>query len=250
MGQSVVGIHPDGSSSEAVAHIDGFAHVLGEYCGRKPIIVPIGSLDRLFHVCHFLNRLNWTKDFLPAYLHVILDISEDSGLDEEALVTMSGTPCQQFGTFLLSRLHISKNLFHLLLINLGPLLVVHVKGISNGSVLSSLNTSLHKFIIDLGLNHDPAASTAALPHVAILENDVGRLATQLKSHPLQVISCTTLDDLSDLSGTCEGHLVDVRVCGNGSSSSWAKSCYDIDNSLGEASLLDQSGNMKTSEWGL
>ena len=83
--------HPDCPSSEAVAHIDGFAHVLviemyatridetaidakslvrtcsclGEYCGRKPIIVPIGSLDRLFHVCHFLNRLNWTKDFLP-----------------------------------------------------------------------------------------------------------------------------------------------------------------------------------------
>ena len=62
-----------------------------------------------------------------------------------------------------------------------------------------------------------------------LENNVGRLATQLKSHPLQVISCTTLDDLADLenlsnrvfdsmikaqwivlakylSGTCEGHL--------------------------------------------
>ena len=108
-----------------------------------------------------------------------------------------------------------------------------------------------------------------------LENNVGRLATQLKSHPLQVISCTTLDDLADLenlsnrvfdsmikaqwivlakylSGTCKGHLkrrwsvlelferagleqggyektvnenlVDVRMCGDGSSSSWAKSC--------------------------
>ena len=103
--------------------------------------------------------------------------------------------------YLLSRLNISKNLFHLLLIDLtkknheksggkhqldlGPLLIVHVEGISNCSVLSSLNTSLHKFIIDLrldnvhlasipiaywmlknlGLNHDPAASTAALPHV-------------------------------------------------------------------------------------
>merc|ERR1719370_2570715 len=127
---------------------------------------------------------------------------------------MSGAPCQQLGNpSCIPRLNISKNLFHLLLINLGPLLIVHVKGISNGSVLSSFNTSLHKFIIDLGLNHDPAASTAALPHVeeeakvrclncsrhvAILENNVGRLATQLKSHPLQVISCTTLDDLSDL----------------------------------------------------
>ena len=38
---------------------------LGEYCSCKPIIVPIGSLDRLFHICHFLNRLNWAKDFLP-----------------------------------------------------------------------------------------------------------------------------------------------------------------------------------------
>ena len=69
--------HPDSPSSEAVAHIDGFAHVLvikmyarttidatssvktysclGEYCSCKPIIVAVGSLDRLFHVCHFLN---------------------------------------------------------------------------------------------------------------------------------------------------------------------------------------------------
>ena len=70
--------------------------------------------------------------------------------------------------YLLSRLNISKNLFHLLLINLtkinneksgrkhyldlGPLLIVHVKGISNCSVLSSLNTSLHKFVIDLRLD--------------------------------------------------------------------------------------------------
>ena len=70
-----------------------------------------------------------------------------------------------FLSHLLSRLNISKNLFHLLLINLtktnheqsggkqqqdlGPLLIVHVEGISNCSVLSSLNTSLHKFVIDL-----------------------------------------------------------------------------------------------------
>ena len=80
-------------------------------------------------------------------------------------------------SYLLSRLNISKNLFHLLLINLtkindyeklggkhqldlGPLLIVHVKGISDGSVLSSLNTSLHKFVIDLRLDTVHQASTA------------------------------------------------------------------------------------------
>ena len=78
--------------------------------------------------------------------------------------------------YLLSRLNISKNLFHLLLIDLtkinheksggkhqldlGPLFIVHVKGISNGSVLSSLNTSLHKFVIDLRLNTVHLASKA------------------------------------------------------------------------------------------
>ena len=77
-------------------------------------------------------------------------------------------------SYLLSRLNIPKNLFHLLLINLtkinneksggrhqqdlGPLLIVHVKGISNGSLLSSLNTSLHKFIIDLRLDNVHQAS--------------------------------------------------------------------------------------------
>ena len=79
-------------------------------------------------------------------------------------------------SYLLSRLNISKNLFHLLLINLtkinneksggkhqldlGPLLIVHVKGISNGSVLSSLNTSLHKFIVDLRMDNVHLSSTA------------------------------------------------------------------------------------------
>ena len=79
-------------------------------------------------------------------------------------------------SYLLSRLNIPKNLFHLLLINLtkghneksgrehqldlGPLLIVHVKGISNGSLLSSLNTSLHKFIIDLRLDNEHRAYEA------------------------------------------------------------------------------------------
>ena len=81
-----------------------------------------------------------------------------------------------FLSHLLSRLNISKNLFHLLLVNLikinhekaggeqqldlGPLLVIHVKGISNCSVLSSLNTSLHKFVIDLRLDTVHLASKA------------------------------------------------------------------------------------------
>ena len=81
-----------------------------------------------------------------------------------------------FLSHLLSRLNISKNLFHLLLINLfkinnensggkhqldlGPLLIVHVEGISNCSVLSSLNTSLHKFVIDLRLDTVHLASKA------------------------------------------------------------------------------------------
>ena len=79
-------------------------------------------------------------------------------------------------SYLLSRLNISKNLFHLLLIDLtkinheksggkhqldlGPLLIVHVKGISNCSVLGSLNTALHKFVIDLRSDNEHLASEA------------------------------------------------------------------------------------------
>ena len=41
---------------------------------------------------------------------------------------------------------------HVKLLHLRPLLVVHVKGVSNGAVLGPLNTSLHKLIIHLDRN--------------------------------------------------------------------------------------------------
>lgn len=59
----------------------------------------------------------------PAYLlpgngHVILDIPEHSGLDEEASVSSRVAPTHQFGSFSLSRADVAQDLIELLLIHL------------------------------------------------------------------------------------------------------------------------------------
>ena len=73
---------------------------LGEYCSCKPIIVPIGSLDRLFHVCHFLNRLNWTKDFLPDAQWLMSENAAQRDLSMPIFVDYSSPP------FRMQNLHI------------------------------------------------------------------------------------------------------------------------------------------------
>ena len=55
--------------SEALSH-------LSEDCSCKPIVVLVGSLNGLIHVCHFLDWLHWTKDLFSKKFRIKGDPGE------------------------------------------------------------------------------------------------------------------------------------------------------------------------------
>ena len=84
-------------------------------------------------------------------------------------------------------------------------------------------------------------------HVASLKDDVGALSPQLKGDPLQVGRGLRLDDLPDLGGAGEGHLVDVGVAGDGGAGRRAEPGDDVDDARGETGLLDQLSHVETGQ---
>ena len=86
--------------------------------------------------------------------------------------------------------------------------------------------------------------------VGVAKDDVGALATELEGDPLDVVGRSPLNNLAHLSGAGEGHLVHVRVVGDGSSGGRAEARNNVDDSRRESGFLDQAGDVKSREWGL
>ena len=76
--------------------------------------------------------------------------------------------------------------------------------------------------------------------VGVVEDDVGALAAQFQGQLLQVAGSRSRDDqLADLGGTGEGHLVDIIVRGQGRAGGLAEAGHHVHHALGHACLSDQ-----------
>lgn len=83
-------------------------------------------------------------------------------------------------------------------------------------------------------------------NVGIVEDNVGRLATELEGDLLQVAASSGLHDLSsDEGGASEGNLVNIHVCRKGGTSDLSESRNDVDDTGREASFLDEGGSEET-----
>ena len=80
----------------------------------------------------------------------------------------------------------------------------------------------------------------SLLNVAVIEDDVGALATELEGGVLQVCPGSSLEDLAtDESGTSEGDLLDVGVDGDGVTDTGTIAVDNVDDTRREASLVDE-----------
>jgi hypothetical protein len=203
---------------------------------------------------------NGAKDLFLLDLHVLGHVGEDGGLDEVALVTLALAARLDRGTALLALLNVGHDAVELQLGDLGPLEGVLLEGVTDGVLGSTLPEALKELVVDLLLDVDTRTGAAALSvvevdtevdpvdslfDVGISEDNVGALATKLEGHLLQVGASSRLHDLAtDNSGTSEGNLVDAHVSGHGGTGDLTETGNDVDNTRGEASLLDQcAGNV-------
>ena len=122
--------------------------------------------------------------------------------------------------------------------------------VADDSFFGSLNTALHKLIVDLFLNKASRPSQAALAHieedcvvrsfysliqVAISKDDVGTFASQLHLNALQVCSSRSLlDDLAHFRRSSEGNFGDIGMLTNASTRSGTETRDHVENTGREA----------------
>lgn len=88
-----------------------------------------------------------------------------------------------------------------------------------------------------------------LVEIRIVEDDVGALASKLKSNGLEIALCGRLHDLaSNESAAGKGNLVYFHVRTYGSSDSMSVTGEDVDGTWWKASFLDQAAHADRCQW--
>lgn len=273
--EGVVGVNPDGTGLERVRDLDGGVQVRGVHSSGQTVGGGVANTDRLLLGLELGDGADRAEDLFLHDLHVIGDVGEDGGLDEEALVALAVAAGLDCGTCILalldvavvrsvvahhkfaSRQHSLHDAVELDLGHLWALEGVLGEWVANNVLRRPLLELLDELVVDALLHVDAGTGTAALAmveedtevdprdgvvNVGVLKDDVWRLATKLKSDLLQVGASSGLHDLAtDNSRASERDLVDVHVRGNGGTSDLTETRDDVDNTWWETGLLDQAG---------
>ena len=264
--QHVVAVNPDGTGIDAVGDLDSGVQVVGVDSSSQSVSGVVTSLDRILNGIELSDRANWTKDLLLHDLHVWSDVGENGWLDEVSLITQTLTTNLNLSALLLAVLNVLHDSVELDLGDLWALEGIILEWISDLVCVCALAETGDELIVDAGLDVDTGTSAAGLSvveedsevnpgdsviDISIIENDVWRLATQLKSNLLQVgVSGGLHDQATDGGGAGEGDLVDVHVGGEVGSGDAAESGDDVDDSWWETGLLDEVGGVEGGERGL
>src|SRR5579864_359868 len=86
--------------------------------------------------------------------------------------------------------------------------------------------------------------------IRIFENDVRRLAAELERYLLEIPSCSMHDQFAYFGRTGKGDLVDIGMCCQSRSGSFAVARNNIDDSVWEARFRDQFAETQSREWRL
>lgn len=266
MVELVVAVDPDGTGLEGVADADGSAKVLGVHSGGETVGGVVTESDDVGLILKLSNGTDGAENLLLHDLHVVGDVGEDSGLDEVSLVTVALTTNLDSGTLLLTGLDVAHDTVVLKLADLRTLEGLLVEWVTNLVGLSTLLESLEELVVDFLLHEDAGTSTAALAVVVIdtkvdpldsgidigvLEDDVGRLATELEGDLLEVGRSSGLHNgATDQGGASESNLVNIHVRGNSSTSDLSETVDQVEDACGETSLLDELGHDKSGQRGL
>lgn len=77
---------PDGPSLHGLGEEERLIDIIGHNTGRESVLGRVGALDGFVDVAELEDGLDGSEDLLLGDSHVVLDIGEDRGLDEVALL--------------------------------------------------------------------------------------------------------------------------------------------------------------------
>lgn len=234
--------------------------------GSKTVGSVVTDLDGLVDVLELLDGDDRTEDLLLGDLHVLGNVGEQGRLDEVTLVPVTLTTDLHLGTALFAAVDVLHDAVELELGDLRTLEGVGGEGVTDLVLGGTLPEAGNELVVDVLLDQQARTGAAALAvveedtevspgdgvvNVSVVEDDVGRLATQLKSDLLEVALGSGLEDgTADHGGTGEGNLVNVHVAGDGGTGNTAETRDDVDHTSREAGLLDELTHVQTGERGL
>src|SRR5439155_22520328 len=162
-----------------------------------------------------------------------------------------------------ARFNVAHDALVLLLRHLWSLRCLGVEGIAHLLRLRLVDQLLDELAVNLFLDEESAAGTAALAlveeegkvralhggiQVRVGEDDIWALAAQLQTDALEIALGGRLhDELAGRVFAGEGNLVDIHVAADGGPGSWTVTGHDVDHTVGEASLLGQGRDTQSGE---
>lgn len=105
--KGVVGVDPDGTSLQGVGDLNGGVEVGGVDGGGETVCGVVADADGFFLGLELCDGADGTEDFFLHNGHVVLDVGEDGGLDEVALVALALTTGDDGGTLVLTGLDVT-----------------------------------------------------------------------------------------------------------------------------------------------
>jgi len=226
-----VAVDPDGTGLKSVADFNCRVEVLGMNRRSETVERVVSLAEDILDILEFGDGNDGSEDFFLHDLHPLVDFSEDGGLDKISFLSVTFTTKSDLGTLILAGLDVIHNSSELQLGDLRALDGVGFEWIADDVLLGALGESLDELVVDVFLDVDPRASTAALTvvvvdtevgpvdglvHVGVAEDDRRRLSAQFQGDILQVAGCSGLhDDATNDSGSGEGDLVYTHVRGDG-----------------------------------
>lgn len=259
----VVAVDPDGSGVDLVGDSNGSGDISGEDSRSETVLGLVGESDDLGLVLELGNDDDGSEDLLLEDGVLRVDVREDGGLDVVSLSSVSLSTGKEGSSLLLSGLDVSHDSVVLNLRDLGSLESSLVEGVTESKGLDLGKVLLHELLVDTLLNEDSGSSTASLSvveedseasprdgliNVRIVEDDVGRLSSELESDVLEVGRSSGLHDVStDESRSSESDLQDLHVGSDGVSDGQSVTVDDVENTLGKTGFEGESGDSESSE---
>lgn len=137
--EDIVAVDVNSTSAEGVRDLNGVVNVLGNESSTKTIVGVVSTLDNLIDVLELKDAHNGSKDLFLSDSHVVINIREDSGLDEPTLVADTAATSDKLSSLLLSNVNIVQNLGELIFVYLGTLISILCEWVTDLALLGSLN---------------------------------------------------------------------------------------------------------------
>src|SRR5215813_883753 len=267
-------LRPDGRSIDVsdtriqIAHgTKGAVHIARVNGRREAVLDAVGHLDGLVKIFTLDHAHHRTENFFLRDAHTCVNVSENCGLKEPAMLTCrigkAFSAQLKLCPFAFADLNILRAGFNLLLVDLRSHVHGFIKAAAYLQPLRAIHQPVGKLAVQAFLNDNAAGRRAALSRgaksppehavngqveVGILQNNDGVLAAHLQRARLKAARRCLTNHASNFAGAGKGNGPNVGAFYDRRSRFRSEACYHIHNAFGQPGIHQGLDQVKSGEW--